>query len=307
MTPVLVLGFNRPDAMTQTCSAVASLGYDEVYLGVDGSRETSSSDQDLIDQTVEVFMDILGSRASGVLRQSTNRGCAAAVPAAIDWFFDHVESGLILEDDCVPTVAAAEFVEEGLTRYRSSETVCLVSCGTFAASSDAPAAYLTRFPQLWGWATWRDKWKELRPESNVVAHARRSSIWRSLSPMERRDWSRMLRLSVGDTATTWDYGLVAQLWSMDGLALTPSIPLVRNIGFGPSATHAETAPEWYWESGNSTLQEFAREIQTGAWPTRYEARLDEVVRREVYSPSITFRVASKVRRFLRNKTNASSS
>lgn len=306
MTPVLVIGFNRPDAMAQTCSALASHGCDEVYLAVDGRRETSLSDRDLIEQTVEVFRDVLGSRASGVLRHSTNLGCAAAVPTAIDWFFDRAESGLILEDDCVPTVEAVNFVEAGLTRHRLSKSVYLVSGGSFAAAADAPAAYLTRFPQLWGWATWRDKWRFLRPEGNVLARARRSSTWRTLSPLERRDWSRMLRLSVGDEATTWDYGLLAQLWSLDGLALTPSMPLVRNVGFGPDATHAESAPDWYWEGDTPELQEFSRRAQAETWPTRYEARLDSAVRREIYSPSIPSRVAPKVRRILRNRMKESS-
>ncbi len=306
MTPVLVIGFNRPDAMAQTCRALASLGDDEVYLGVDGSREDSPSDQGLIDQTVEVFRDLLGSRASGVLRQSRNLGCAAAVPTAIDWFFDHVGSGLILEDDCVPTMEAAKFVEAGLTRHRSSQSVYLVSCGSFVAAANAPAVYLTQFPHLWGWATWRHKWRALRPRGNVLAQARRSSTWHAFSPLERRDWSRMLRLSVGDNATTWDYGLLAKLWSLDGLALTPSIPLVRNVGFGPDATHAETPPGWYWESDISDLQAFARRMQSETWPTRYEARSDDAVRHQIYSPSIPARVTSRLRRIPTTRTKKSS-
>ena len=298
MIPVLLIGFNRPDAMAQTALAVAALGFDEVYLGVDGPRASSASDDGLARQTVAAARDVLGTRVSNVLRQSRNLGCAAAVPAAIDWFFDHVESGLILEDDCVPTLEATQFVESGLAQYKTSNSVYLVSCGSFTPPQSAPAAFLTRFPQLWGWATWRSKWQSLRPRGDVVARARRSSTWQSLSAVERRDWKRMLRLSVGDSPSTWDYGLLAQLWSIEGFALTPSAPLTRNVGFGPDATHAKTPPAWYREAKADELQEFAAKFQSEPLPTEYIPQFDRAVRRAIYSPPITSRVGSRLGRVM---------
>lgn len=296
MIPVLLVGFNRPAAMAQTARVVADLGYDEVYLGVDGPREGSASDGALIEQSVEAARHALGHGIRGVLRQTSNLGCAAAVPTAIDWFFQHVESGLILEDDCIPTAQAAEFVETGLAQYQTSESVYLVTCGSFTAPQGAPGAFLTRFPHLWGWATWRDKWQLLQPQGDVVSGARRSSTWHTFSPLERRDWTNMLALSTGDSPTTWDYGVLARLWSLEKFGLAPSAPLMRNVGFGPEATHAATPPPWYWEADSRTLEAFTTRVQAGPWPTTYSPYLDERVRREIYSPSITSRVASRLRR-----------
>ena len=296
MIPVLLVGFNRPAAMVQTARAVADIGYGEVYVGVDGPRRDSASDAALIEQSVDAAKFALGHRIRGVLRQTSNLGCAAAVPTAIDWFFQHVESGLILEDDCIPTAQAAEFVETGLAQYRASESVYLVSCGSFTAPQGSPAAFLTRFPHLWGWATWRDKWQLLQAQGDVIAGARRSSLWQTFSPLERRDWKNMLSLSTGDSPTTWDYGLLARLWSLEKFGLAPSTPLMRNVGFGPEATHAETPPPWYWEADAHALEEFTTEVQAGPWPKTYSPHFDQRVRREIYSPSITSRAASRLRR-----------
>ena len=298
MTPVLLVGFNRPDAMAQTAQTVGALGYDDVYLAVDGPREGTASDAELNQQTIDAARDILGNRVSDVLRQSRNLGCATAVPTAIDWFFEHVASGLILEDDCVPSAQAAEFVASGLTQYRASDSVYLVSCASFTTPHDAPAAFLTRFPHLWGWATWRHKWHSLRLQGQTATRAKQSTTWRAFSPTERRDWARMLRLSTGDSPTTWDYGLLAQLWSVEGLALAPSLPLTRNVGFGPDATHAVTPPNWYREADSVALQEFAARIQSEPLPTEYIPQLDRAVRRDIYSPPIASRIPSRIRRVI---------
>jgi hypothetical protein len=37
-----------------------------------------------------------------MLFRDTNVGCKIGPSSAIDWFFEHGESGIILEDDCVP-------------------------------------------------------------------------------------------------------------------------------------------------------------------------------------------------------------
>lgn len=52
------------------------------------------------------------------LFRDENLGCKRAVSSAIDWFFSHVEEGIILEDDCVPDQSFFPFCQELLERYR---------------------------------------------------------------------------------------------------------------------------------------------------------------------------------------------
>ena len=114
--PILIIGFNRPDFMRQQIRNIAVCRPRKVFVAVDGGRnakewvlcnETRSA-VNLIDWKCEVktyFRD-------------ENRGCRYAPPEAITWFFEQVESGIILEDDCHPAPEFFRFATELLERYK---------------------------------------------------------------------------------------------------------------------------------------------------------------------------------------------
>src|SRR5262245_10932171 len=63
------------------------------------------------------------------LLRDRNFGCRIAVSSAIDWFFDHEEEGMILEDDCLPSEDFFRFCDELLPRFRL-ETRVMAVCGS---------------------------------------------------------------------------------------------------------------------------------------------------------------------------------
>jgi len=186
-----------------------------------------------------------------------------------------------------------------LTIYSQDPQVLLAASGSYAMPSrgnDKPRVQLTRFPQLWGWATWRDAWNEIRRTSQDEPALTRSTTWQGLSFLEKRDWSRMFRMSQGPTATTWDYRVVGAIWAMNKFAVTPSLPLTRNIGFGENATHAEAPPRWYYEPEPSQLAQLMNGLDDGScWPTTYHSADDHTVRTQIYSPPATSRVLHRLR------------
>jgi hypothetical protein len=296
MTAVLVIGFNRPDAVETTCSTLVDIGLTEIYLAVDGPRGHIPQDQALVTRSINVAREVLGSHLKAVLAQETNLGCATAVPTAIDWFFSQVDEGLILEDDCVPSVAVPEYVAVMLRSYQSDPSVSLISCGSFAPPAGAPPVYLSRFPQLWGWATWADSWRDLRPSEGQLTLAKKSTTWRRMGLLERRDWVRMFRLASGPRPSTWDYAILASMWATGTTAVVPRVPLVRNIGFGLGATHADHVPSWYWESSEQELEALAAALRHSLEPlVTYDPGSDLPIRRHIYSPPISERIRRRLR------------
>ena len=65
------------------------------------------------------------------LFREQNLGCKLAVSEAINWFFEHVEAGVILEDDCLPHPMFFPFCAELLERYRDDERVMVISGNNF--------------------------------------------------------------------------------------------------------------------------------------------------------------------------------
>lgn len=295
--PTLVVAFNRSSSVDKTCQALVELDTSRVFLAVDGPRPHVPSDRQAVDEVRRIAELRLGPRLAGVLSQETNLGCALAVPRAVEWFFESVGSGLILEDDCVPTRAATNFAQSALRTFATEESVPIVALNSYTenpvAAKECPS-FLTRFPHLWGWATTRVAWEQVKPSQERIKGARRSQSWHSLSPVERRDWNRMFARTIGPRPSSWAYAVTASLWTNSQFAVAPRIPLVRNIGFGEGATQTRTTESWYWEADDDTLEAFRSEVAAlETWPTVYDPSADLGVRRNIYSPPLGRRIWRK--------------
>ena len=65
------------------------------------------------------------------LFRTNNLGCKKAVSSAIEWFFEHEEEGIILEDDCVPDHSSFKFCNKLLKRYRDDRRIMAISGDNF--------------------------------------------------------------------------------------------------------------------------------------------------------------------------------
>jgi hypothetical protein len=65
------------------------------------------------------------------LYSDVNQGCRLGVSRAIDWFFEHVDEGMILEDDCVPHPDFFPYCATLLERYCNDTRVWCISCDNF--------------------------------------------------------------------------------------------------------------------------------------------------------------------------------
>src|SRR5262245_37089210 len=61
------------------------------------------------------------------LFRERNLGCRKRVSTAIDWFFEHEEEGIILEDDCLPSRCFFAYCSTLLERYRLDERIMCIS------------------------------------------------------------------------------------------------------------------------------------------------------------------------------------
>ena len=55
-----------------------------------------------------------------------NLGCKQAVHSAIQWFFDNVPEGIILEDDCIPSVPFFDYATKMLHFYRDEKSIATI-------------------------------------------------------------------------------------------------------------------------------------------------------------------------------------
>jgi hypothetical protein len=159
---VLLVAFARPDLLRRVLAQVREARPSRVFVSVDGPRPERADDAAATAACHAVAAEIDWPCEVKTRFLNENHGCKLAVSGAISWFFEQVEEGIILEEDCVPGAAFFSFCAELLERYRDDARVGLISGNNFLPGAlwrDEGHGF-TRYAFIWGWATWRRAWEK---------------------------------------------------------------------------------------------------------------------------------------------------
>jgi len=238
---VLFLVFNRPDLTVRVFQEIRAARPDRLFIAADGPRADRSDDEGLCIETRSIVTQIDWPCEVHTLFRDKNLGCKRAVSSAITWFFQHVEEGIILEDDCLPVNSFFGFCAELLKRYRMEERIMMISGDNFVPRSRLPD-YSYRFSihaHIWGWATWRRAWEHY--DDNLQDWPRlRSTSWLIEWLGDKAAaayWRAIFDQVYAKQIDTWDYPWTYSCWVQRGFTVLPTVNLVSNIGFDERATH----------------------------------------------------------------------
>lgn len=241
-TPILFLVFNRPAITRSTFEAIRLARPKVLFIAGDGPRSERPGEAELCEETRSIVEEVDWDCQLKTLFQPQNLGCEIAVSTAISWFFEHVEEGIILEDDCLPDPSFFPYCTELLDRYRTVEEVKMIGGNNFLGGVRITTDdyVFSKYATIWGWATWRRAWQEFSMDVDTP-EVREEILKRySSTSTERSFWEKSLRELQDGMGNTWDYRWLYSIWKHDGLAVMPRVNLVENIGFGEEATHTKS-------------------------------------------------------------------
>lgn len=242
-TPVLVVGFNRPETLAVLLRTLQEHGATNLYFALDGPRVGHATDGQRVAESRALIEKAFHPHPSRCLYQSSNLGIRKGPPAAITWFFEQVEEGIILEDDCIPSEDFFPFVQGALEKYRHVDQVKLISGFNRFSPQPWPESYrFVKTAMIWGWASWRRAWSKYDPDMKSWDHplARREfRTWAGSFPVfdywrTTIDWVRIGKI------VTWDVAWCWTVFSDRGLGVMPRVSLIRNIGFGSDSTNTQS-------------------------------------------------------------------
>jgi hypothetical protein len=232
-TPVLFIIFNRPNYTKDVFEKIRNAKPRQLFIAADGPRASKPNEIQLCKKTRRIVENIDWDCELKTLYRDKNLGCGRGVSSAITWFFEHVEEGIILEDDCVPDESFFPFCEIMLEKYRNTEGVMQITgtnyhFDTFINQNNS--YYFSALNPIWGWATWRKAWKTFSFDMFDIEHVEAILSERILSP-EFKAW---LLLIYKKTATgeidTWDSVWNFHFNKNQGICVTPNVNLIKNIG-----------------------------------------------------------------------------
>lgn len=247
-TPILFLVFNRPDSTKQVFDQIKKIQPKYLFVAADGARVGNIEEKEKCRQTREIILSGIDWNCEvKTLFRDKNLGCGVAVSDAITWFFEQVEEGIILEDDCLPDLTFFDYCETLLEKYRFNNSIFMISGNNFwlGKYSIKTSYSFSRYCNIWGWATWKRSWQLFDYHMANWPLESKSGILENILDKENEIlyWKEIFDKVVEGKIDTWDYQLLYSSWKHELLCIEPSVNLVMNIGFGQGATHLTEAAE----------------------------------------------------------------
>lgn len=241
-TPVLFLIFNRPDLTKRVFAVIRQVKPTKLFIAADGPRLDRIGEDDLCKETRELVLQMIDwdCEVKTLFRES-NLGCKLAVSGAINWFFEHVEEGIVLEDDCLPDLTFFNFCSQLLSYHRNDERVMHIGGACFLPKPLESSYYYTKYTHIWGWATWRRSWAKYDSSMEIWNRIDKHSFLANTceTTRERKYWSDTFQMVAENEFDTWDHQWTFAVWLNEGIAIAPTINLISNIGFSDNATHTK--------------------------------------------------------------------
>lgn len=239
--PVLFLLFNRPLHARRVLDCIRLVKPSVLYVAVDGPRLGRKDDQENVQQCIDLLNEIDWPCTVKKLFREYNLGCKRAVSSAIDWFFNQVDYGIILEDDCLPDPSFFEFCKIILIKYENNYEVMHIGGSNVykkAVWSD-DTYFFSIIPHIWGWATWRRAWMLYDVDMKDYPQFRSSfGIEKMVTYTPSIGyWKVAFDNTYKSVIDTWDYQWVYAVWKNRGLCVIPNQNLITNIGFDGTGTH----------------------------------------------------------------------
>ena len=247
-TPILFLVFNRPDTTQQVFDVLRKIKPTKLFIAADGPRLDKEGEKEKCDAVRRIATQIDWECQLVTLFRDINLGCGKAVSEAITWFFDQVEEGIILEDDCLPDNSFFIFCTLLLDQYRNDNRVMHIGGSNFQFGIKRGDGdyYFSIISHVWGWATWRSAWRKYEFNLNEANDISDDKFNVALNNNKKfiTYYKNIFHEMRNSGIDTWDYQWFYAIILNNGLTICPNTNLVKNIGFGKDATHTLNDPSW---------------------------------------------------------------
>ncbi len=239
--PVLFIIFNRPEIAIRSFKSIRTFRPKQVFIACDGPRIYKLGEQTLVTKTRNIILNAIDWDCNvQTLFQDKNIGCGLGVYTAINWFFENVEYGVILEDDCIAQQSFFKYAYEMLNRYKDDERIGMIA-GTNPISSNknSYSIIFSKYKSCWGWGTWKRSWKNMDLEMSWRKTVEANNIIHNCG-YKGKDvdiWKYKLKCIDKCYVSAWDWQWYFSLSAQNQLCIYPKYNQISNIGDDVSATH----------------------------------------------------------------------
>ncbi len=233
-TPILFLIYNRPEYTKKVFEAIRRARPKKLFISADGPKMDKEGDDEMCNETRKIVERIDWPCETKTMVGNENLGCRLGVIKGPNWFFENVEEGIILEDDCLPNESFFEYCEKLLKKFRNKNEIMMISGSNPATSITSDYDYFfSRFYHIWGWATWKRAWSKYDVNVTEWPRLKKERLLEKVFPtnIENRMFvEKMIDQVYGKVSSVWSIQWTYTCLLNNGYAVLPKYNLISNIG-----------------------------------------------------------------------------
>jgi len=243
LAPICLFTYNRIEETKKTVSALQAnfLAKDsDLIIFSDAAKNETS--QFLVDQVREYIKTIIGFKSLRIIQAEKNKGLANSIIDGVTLIINEYDRVIVLEDDLITSRNFLDFMNQALDFYEEEEKVYSVNGFSLDVGlEDSKDVYFQTRPFPWGWATWREKWKDVEFNKKVLKKNVIEGVIKLVDfKMEcGEDTVKMLNDSLNDKNNSWYIRWTLSHFLQGKVSIYPTCSLVKNIGFGDNGTHCK--------------------------------------------------------------------
>lgn len=193
-----------------------------------------------------------------VVERKSNLGLAQSIVQGITYVMQDYDAVIVLEDDCVTHPKFMSFVMKALQKYKGDHNVYQVSgyAWPVVIKKNGSDGYFAGRMSSWGWATWRDRWKEYKQDYNILSRIKNDMKLTEQFSVWGEDLEYILYSNMNGKANSWAVFWALLIIEKGGYCLNPYESLVDNIGLDGSGVHCAVKKMKKNMRSKNNLQEF---------------------------------------------------
>ncbi|CDZ67730.1 Hemolytic protein HlpA-like protein [Neorhizobium galegae bv. orientalis] len=240
IAPVVFIIFNRPDLTESVFREIEKARPGKLFIIADGPRADRANEAEKCAETRKVVETITWDCEVFRNYSDANLGCRKRISSGLDWVFSQTDRAIIIEDDCLPDPSFFPYCTELLEKYENDDRVGSINGSNFTHGrvEVEDSYYFSRYPLIWGWATWRRVWKNYDVSIKHWGTLRENNWLNTVAnPSEFEHWIKAFNRVYDGGLDAWGYQFTFSQWLQRQISIQPKGNLISNLGFRADATH----------------------------------------------------------------------
>ena len=240
--PILLLTYKRPKTTNIILNKILSVKPKKLYIFQDGpKKEFKKYDTFQHRKTFDIISKIKKkNKTTQIIFYSfkKNIGQRFIANKILNIVFKKENEIIFLEDDTFPELSFFNYCSIMLKTYESDDNIYHISgCnqfyGLYKKKINNQKIFLSKYPQLWGWATWKKKWKKFyKPEITDWEKNKKFFLRECMdNKSELRFFDYFITRNSKKKHIGWDIPWIYKLILNNKKTILPDVNLIKNLGY----------------------------------------------------------------------------